>query len=340
MARRKRLSPADPEVLMANPGLLDVNSIPIGQIPEHVRKRLAKSKSAPIAGVAQESAAAAALEEVSDTLSAARESGRMVLELPLDAVYDAYLVRDRTKVDADEMAMLRDSIATRGQQTPIEVVELAKNHYGLISGWRRLTALRQLCAEGDGTQFTTVLALLRRPEDSAEAYLSMVEENELRVGLSYYERARIAMRAVDKGVFETEKKALLSLFRSASRAKRSKIRSFLTVVRALDPVLRFPEDIPERLGLQLAQALEANPNHVCHYRDGLREKKPQTAEAEKACLQNLLKTWAKRRRRTKPDRPRDGLTVERSGPSRVVLSGPAVDDQLYDRLLTFLAQSE
>ena len=50
----------------------------------------------------------------------------------------------------------------------------------------------------------------------------MVEENEIRVGLSYYERARIVAKAVAQGVFETEKQALQRLFHTASRPKRSK----------------------------------------------------------------------------------------------------------------------
>jgi hypothetical protein len=40
-----------------------------------------------------------------------------------------------------------------------------------------------------------------------EAYLAMVEENEIRVGLSFYERARIVARAAEAGVFERHRGA-------------------------------------------------------------------------------------------------------------------------------------
>ena len=112
----------------------------------------------------------------------------------------------------------------------------------------------QLTQEEGGTR--QVLALLRHPSEASEAYLAMVEENEIRVGLSYFERARIATKATDQGVYDSDKAALLSLFAAASRAKRSKIRSFLSVVRQLDGVLRFPQALGERLGLQLSKKLE------------------------------------------------------------------------------------
>ncbi len=341
MAKRKRLTPANPAYLEPGGPAPETKSMfPLGVAPTR------SLKSAPIADIAHDSAAAAALEEVSETLHRARAGGRMVLDLPLQNIDETFLVRDRTRIDADEMASLRASIAARGQQTPIEVVALGGDRYGLISGWRRLTALRQLAAKArkenaageTETEFDTVQALLRRPDDSAEAYLAMVEENEIRVGLSYYERARIAARAVDQGVFETHKAALLSLFRSASRAKRSKIRSFLALVSALDDRLRFPEDIGERLGLQIAAALDADPGAAAGFRTALKRAAPDTAAAEKACLQKLLRPAAKPAVATPaPDHPRPGITVERTGTSRVVLQGAAVDDRLYQRLLAFLA---
>ena len=333
MAKRKRLSPVDPAEIAAKSPVLETHSAFPASAPPRAMK------PAPIADVAQDSAATAALQEVTDTLARAREDGRMVLDLPLAAVDETYLVRDRTRMDPEEMEALRASIAMRGQQTPIEVAALDGERYGLISGWRRLQALRQLAAEGDGASPGTVQALLRKPDDSADAYLSMIEENEIRVALSYYERARIAARAVEQGVFPTEKKALLTLYRAASRAKRSKIRSFLALVRALDGQLRFPEDIPERLGLTLAQALDADPDAPARFRAELLAADPQTPEAEKACLLALLKP-APAPTRPVPDRPRAGIAVERAGPSRVVLSGPAVDDRLYQRLLAFLVQAE
>ena len=171
MAKRKRLAP--PIAPYQDPG-------PAAGTPA--------KRTAPIADVAADAATSAALSELSQTLQSARDQGRMILSLPLDAVQSDYLLRDRRVVDDDEMDALIASISARGQQTPIEVVALEDGRYGLISGWRRLQALRRLQGpDGSGPQ--TVLALLRVPEQASDAYVAMVEENEIRVGISFYERA-------------------------------------------------------------------------------------------------------------------------------------------------------
>ena len=267
MAKRKRLSP-----------LAFSSDSPI---PDDLET---KSMGAPpISGIVHDAASTAALEEMSQALRTAREGGRMVLELPLAEIQMDYLVRDRVASDPEELEALVSSLRLRGQQQPIEVVALGPQSYGLISGWRRCQALMQLAQE-DG-QAPQVLALLRRPTEASDAYLAMVEENEIRVGLSYYERARIVLRAVEQGVYETEKEALQSLFRSASRAKRSKIGSFIWIVRSLDGVLRFPTGIPERAGLALARRLEDEPDLAQSLTQGLETDPPQDAAAELAFLE-------------------------------------------------------
>ena len=180
----------------------------------------------------------------------------MVLDLPLDAIAPDHLTRDRLPAEDEEMAALRDRSRAHGQRTPIEVTPLATGGalpYGLISGWRRLQALKALHAETGEARFATVQALVRRPETAADAYVAMVEENEIRVGLSHYERARVAALATARGVFPSEKAALLALFATASRPKRSRIRAFLEIYHALDGILRFPAQLPERLGLALVE---------------------------------------------------------------------------------------
>ncbi len=274
MAKRKRLSPANPEMF--------------GAAPE-TKSALAR---APIADVAADAAQSAALSDVVQELQAARVSGRMVLSLPVAEIVLDHIVRDRVVVQEDDMAALRQSIAERGQQTPIEVLKTDTGGYGLISGWRRCTAIAQLAEAGQHSG--QVLALLRAPVEASETYLAMVEENEIRVGLSYYERARIAAEAVRQGVFESEKAALLTLFRSASRAKRSKIRSFLPVVNGLDGALRFPHMIGERLGLRLSAALEADPELFWRASAALLGAKPQSAEAEAALLTKMMAESAAR----------------------------------------------
>lgn len=245
----------------------------------------------PIAQVAGDAAAMAALAAVSEELANARATGRMVLALPLAAIVEDHLIRDRVAQDPEEMAALKQSLAARGQQTPVEVTEIGPGRYGLISGARRMTALRELQAETGEARFGQVLALLRRPEGGAAPYVAMVEENEIRVGLSFYERARIVMRAVEAGVYDSEKKALQGLFATASFAKRSKIKSFIPIVAALDGSLRFPARLSERLGLRLSKALE-EPGFAARAVAALTAAAPASAEAEAAVLERLLRPAA------------------------------------------------
>lgn len=288
MAKRKRLSPARADMMDTLPKDLETKS---AGFP-------APAPAAPIAQVAGDSASAAALAELAREVKRARDEGRMVQAVPLDAVDAGYLQRDRIDVQGEELSELVASIRDRGQQTPIEVVPLGPDRYGLISGWRRLTALQQLRAETEEPGFDTVLALLRQPDNAAEAYVAMVEENEIRLGLSYYERARIAAKAVEQGIFEGEKQALQNLFSTASRAKRSKIKSFLVLYHALDAALNFPTAISERLGLSLSRHLEDHPSQIAPLVAELHHTVPETADAEQEILQQALMRETKDRAET------------------------------------------
>jgi ParB family transcriptional regulator, chromosome partitioning protein len=255
----------------------------IGDVPHAEQEAPTPRAAGPIARVAAEAAGAAALEEMAETLRHARESGRLVLDLAHDAIAPDHLVRDRLPAEDADMEALRESIRAHGQRTPVEVTPLkGALPYGLISGWRRLAALRALYAETGDPRFATVQALVRRPETAAAAYVAMVEENEIRLGLSQYERARVAAIAAEQGIFPTEDEALRALFSTASRAKRSRIRSFLALYHALDGVLRWPGHLPERLGLKLAELVRAGGD--ARIAAALRGADPDTPEAELAVL--------------------------------------------------------
>jgi hypothetical protein len=274
MAKRKRLTPANPAFLEPAP---EAGSAPGGPV-----------RAAPIAEVARDVSATAAAEEMARTLAEARESGRMVLPVPLDAIAVDHLVRDRVAVLDEEMQALRDSLRARGQQTPVDLVALGQGRYGLISGWRRCAALKSLHEETGEDRFATVLGLLRQPGEQADAYLAMVEENEIRVGLSYFERARIVVKSVEQGVFTADRAALQTLFQSASRAKRSKIGAFLPIVRGLEGCLRFPEALGERQGVALGRKLAEDPALAERLRAALARAVPESPDAEWAAIDEAL----------------------------------------------------
>ncbi|GIT89242.1 ParB N-terminal domain-containing protein [Roseobacter sp. OBYS 0001] len=325
MAKRKRLSPA---TLTDAP--LETKAA-LGWVGYSARRP-------PIADVTGDAAEHSAFEEVAGELQRARAEGRMVLSLPLEAIDATHLVRDRVALAPDEMAVLQDSLRARGQQIPIEVLDLGQGRYGLISGWRRLTALQALSEETGEDRFKTIHAFLRQPQDVGAAYLAMVEENEIRADLSFYERARIAVQAARTGVFPDTHSAVQSLFSAARAPKRSKIMTFTHLVEHLDADLRFPAAIPEKVGLALVSALQGGGRFRAHLIKALRGAAPQDAAAERKVLDAALKAG-----RVAPSKHVEevlpGVTLE-AGRGRVVLAGANVTPALLADLRHWLTQRQ
>lgn len=357
MARRRRLTPAQPGYLGPAP-----QPAPESKTALPGPAALASAQSVgppapaapavipPIAQVSGQSAEAAALREVTAGLEAARATGRMVVDVPLGDVSPSYLARDRIALDGEEIAALKASIAAHGQRTPAEITLLhgagrdesdgAPAHaWGLISGWRRLRALSELYEETGDPKFSTLRALVRPPEEAAQSYVAMVEENEIRVGLSYYERARVVAETTARGVFADQSSALRTLFATASRAKRSKIGSFIDIHEALGDLLVFPAEIPERLGLALVSRLRLEGRH--RIRAALQGRRAATAAAELALLEKLARPPRRAgevvSRAKQPDREtlRTGVEMgvtRQGGRIAVTLSGPGMTDQVLAAL--------
>ena len=342
MAKRKRLTPPTLETFTSGSEASEKAKTTSSR--DLLGVSSSSAARAPIADVVGTAAATAALSELSAELHAARLEGRLVQSLPLGAVEEGHLVRDRLvgSIAEDDMQSLMASLRARGQQSPIEVTEIEPGRYGLISGFRRLTALRRLHAETGDESFAKIQALVRSPDTAEAAYVAMVEENEIRVGLSYFERAHIVVRAVEEGVCSSEKQGLNSLFGSASRAKRSKIKSFMTVVKVLGPHLKFPNAIGERLGLELAARLK-DRTFSTYLRKYLREVEPDSAEVETALIRSALEKMLEPDKNKGPARSAvvcnkskgeeiaTGLWLIRDAKG-VYLSGPGLDDETVNRI--------
>lgn len=303
----------------------------------------------PIARMAAGAAAEAALESLSETVRMAREGGDLVITVPLADIDTAHLARDRLPGPDPESEGLRESLRAHGQRVPVELIPLdGPRPWGLLAGLRRIEALRALHAETGEARFATVRAVIRRPESPQAAYVAMVEENELRAGLSYYERARIAALTADLGVFDSDQQALRTLFAHASRARRSKIGSFIPIHRELGDALRFPAAIPERLGLRLSEALrDRGPDP---FRAALAAADARTPEAEQAALAAALRAprpEARPDRRGLPGtgaphplRPGLGLSVRRSGHTITLkIAGEGVTDTVMEQAVAALEQA-
>ncbi|MEM0949749.1 MAG: ParB N-terminal domain-containing protein [Pseudomonadota bacterium] len=261
------------------------------------------ASAAPIAQVAAEAAqawdaadadtraAAAKAQADAERLRQAEVDGRLLAEIPLAEIDADDMVRDRAQLDPDEMRELRDSILANGLRLPIEVYELVEPRgemrYGVLSGYRRLKAMQEIWDGTELTKFSTIRAIIRQPASVPAAFAAMVEENEVRANLTPFERGRIAVIAAQSGVFANVEAAVDGLFASASKAKRSKVRSFALVFEELGDMLRFPEALSERQGLRLAAALRAGKDDAA--RLALEAAGHAiSAEAEWAALEHIV----------------------------------------------------
>jgi ParB family chromosome partitioning protein len=285
----------------------------------------------PIAEVAGDTAGRAALEEVAAEMTAAEDEGRVIKKLPLDKIDIHHLNRDRLVIDEEEMEVLKTSLAERGQQSPIEVLSTG-GRYGLISGLRRVLALKAL-EQGE------VLALVRRPESAEAAYVAMVEENEIRADLSFYERANLVVTAAGSGVYPDPKAAVAGLFAHVPAPKRSKILKFVTLRERIGRVLKFPAAIPEKLGLALVAAIETDVQVATRVVDALRKTPAEDAAAERRVLERALSEAGRKKRTGAAARGEDlgrGVRLELKK-GRVILSGDSVDEAFVEALKAWVA---
>lgn len=270
---------------------------------EFRRETSARTGMAPISQVTADAALAAspldASSRVADAKTQAdvaaleriRTEGRELLSIPLDLIDDRAMIRDRTRIDADEMAELVTSIKAHGMRLPIEVFRREQitgdeKPYGLLSGYRRIQAVRQIASQNTDAQWQNITALERDPDALGGAVTAMVEENEIRSNLSHFERGRIAVVAAQQGVFASTEEGVNTLFAAASKAKRSKIRAFALIFEDLGDLLVFPETLRERDGLRLSNALRNGAE--TKLRDILAGNTFENAEAEWAALESVL----------------------------------------------------
>jgi ParB family chromosome partitioning protein len=267
--------------------------------------------SAPIAQVAAETAGMHDPRSEEDRIAAARdqadgakfraasERGLLMADLPLGDIAPDAMVRDRMTTDPQEFEELKQSIRSSGLRLPIEVYDMgqgASPRYGLLSGYRRYQAVADLAARTGEATYATIRAIVRPAQEMGPAFAQMVEENEVRANLSHFERGRIAVLAVQQGAFPDTDASVAALFPVASKAKRSKIRSFAVIFEELGDMLTFPDQLKEKDGLALAAALRAGQGRGL--RDLLAKNAPASAEEEAALLRRGLAGLGK------PDRDR------------------------------------
>lgn len=357
MAKRKRLTPARLSSDFQQGPAPEVKSMPPGMAP---------GMAPPIAQVSREAASTAALEEVTHQMESARSAGLLLEAVALEQIDANAMIRDRMVLDPEEMQALENSIEARGQQTPIELAPRTPPQpdapdYVLVSGWRRLKALRNLYERTGEARYATVKARVLPETGLRDAYIAMVEENEIRANLSNFERAHIAASMVQHGIYPTQRQALQGLYGALPRARRSKIGSFIPLVQTFGDLLHHGPAITEKLGLALSKALTQRPGFEEDVTRLISEAAPdRDAPTEIALLQTALDSESKKAETEphmapsparpeakeppqKDEVPLSGRVEIRTarapgGGMRLILEGPAVTGDLKVALARWLEE--
>lgn len=206
-----------------------------------------------------------------------------LLSLPLDQIDAEALPRDRSTTDPARFAELWHSILRHGLRQPIEVFTTeGPLPYALISGHRRLMAFRHLHTQMELPAFSTIPAFLRSPESLPAALTAMIEENEVRADLPPWDKGRILVECVARGLFPTLDAAILALHPAAPRQKRARLRACASVVEELEGQITTPERLNERQMLRLAACLRGSFPDLFH--QILHEVRGQSLPAQWAAL--------------------------------------------------------
>lgn len=220
---------------------------------------------------------------------AAADEGRVLERVALSEVHTDDLPRDRLELDAvaqsDEMEELKASIMARGQKEPVELYRGEDGRLQLKKGWRRFTALSQLFAETGDEAYAGIIARIAKADDNRlTRYIDMVEENVVREDLTFAEMAQVALTAAaDPQVEEPSADVLVGrLYSALHKMKKSYIRSFVTLLEALEGDLQWPKAVPRNLGVDAARALKAGQGDVADLRARL--SVAATPDAQNAVL--------------------------------------------------------
>ena len=224
---------------------------------------------------------------------AAEAEGRVLQAVPLAAIAEGDLPRDRLDLAgaavSEAMEELKASIRARGQREPVELYRDRDGRLQIKKGWRRITALRALHAETGGDRFATALARIDEAGGAADTaslvglYVDMVEENAVREDLTFAEMAQLAIAARDdpRAGLASDDAAVARLYASLHKMKRSNIRQFVRLLRALGETLKWPKAVGRDLGAGVARRLAEDPPLLAPLRESL-------AVADGPAMQNAL----------------------------------------------------
>lgn len=182
-----------------------------------------------------------------------------LIHIPLAEIREDALLRDRIALDPLALDDLIRSIHADGLHQPIEVWRLshpdATHRYGLITGLRRLTALRALQSWPNPQRFATIPAFVLPVTEVPQAMATMVSENEIRSAVSPWEKGTLLTQCVRHGIFPTLDAAVDALYPALTRQKRNRLRALALVVEECEGLFTAPETLTTGQMERLASAL-------------------------------------------------------------------------------------
>lgn len=238
-----------------------------------------------------------AIREENDALAhefvALRNAGHVIQPLALGEVHSTLLTRERMSAEDEELDELVTSIRDVGLSNPIRVLERPDGRgFELVQGRRRLNAYRRLFEETGDEEWASVPAAVMPdgPADVAGLYRRMVDENVVRKDISFAEMAHAAQNfAADPATGTSDvDRAVAELFKSAPYSKRSRIRSFVSLLEKLGDVLLHPTEISRNLGVALETATKKRPALVAEIRAALNDQGNRDAREELDILRRFV----------------------------------------------------
>lgn len=234
-------------------------------------------------------------------------------------------------------AALRAEISSAGGNVqPVKVRPLPaaegqdEEAFELVFGHRRHRACLELGLP---------LSALIEPVSDRELFETMDRENRGRKALSAWEQGMTYRRALDEGLYPSQRRLAESLGVDISLVSKS-----LTLARLPDAVIEAfasPNEIQFRWAQPLAEALQKDPDGMLSRAEALKSKAPTIAAAQVfASLIGAPGTWVLNRstplKRVIRGNAGKQASIVRDAQGRVVirLSAHAVDDAGLDRLAT------
>jgi ParB family chromosome partitioning protein len=229
-----------------------------------------------------------------------------IQRIPLAEIDQAALTRDRAGLDREPQAELERSIGTSGLRQPIEVFPLPEprgpHRWGLLNGYRRLLAFRTLLENTGQDRYAAIPAFVREAASLAASLAAMVEENEIRAGLSPFERGFIAVNARNQGAFASIEEAVDGLYPNANRPKRNRLRALAFLAEEMDGQFAAPELLSQQQATRIARALTAGFGELI--RTALEESSLKDPDHQWSLVEPILaEAEAHARRPENSDRP-------------------------------------